>query len=299
MDGLLSRLEETGVGCHVGTRFVGALAFADDLNLLSPTLSGMQRLVDICEEYANEFNIKFNGTKSQLLLFKGRQCNTTNRGILVNGLSLKLSNKAIHLGHHISTCDSDYIVTAAKAKFWKFFNIFIADYGHIYSFFKSKLFTQYCCSFYGAPLWALQGNGVNSLCTAWRKALRTLWRVHPMTHCDVISAMAGQPLLVQLKTRFIHFLNTCIKSDNCIVNTIVNVCKTNPMSCAGNNYRFLLNNQNILEVDNTNEWANRYAELNDSVNVIKEMIDVRDGYKTCEGFDEIMVKSIIDDICIN
>ena len=59
-----------------------------------------------------------------------------------------------------------------------------------------------------------------------------------------------------------------------------------------------MNNQNTLEVDNAYEWENRYAELSDSVNVIKEMIDVRDGYKKCEGFDEIMVKSIIDDICI-
>ncbi len=40
IDGLLIRLEETGVGCHMGIRFIGALAFADDLNLLTPTLSG-------------------------------------------------------------------------------------------------------------------------------------------------------------------------------------------------------------------------------------------------------------------
>ncbi len=32
IDGLLIRLEETGVGCHMGIRFIGALAFANDLN---------------------------------------------------------------------------------------------------------------------------------------------------------------------------------------------------------------------------------------------------------------------------
>ena len=43
---------------------------------------------------------------------------------------------------------------------------------------------------------------------------------------------------------------------------------------------------------------NRFTELSDSINVVKEMIDVRDGYKKCDGFDDTMIKSIIDDICI-
>ena len=32
-DGLLKRLEETGVGCHMGSLFTGALAYADDITL--------------------------------------------------------------------------------------------------------------------------------------------------------------------------------------------------------------------------------------------------------------------------
>ena len=38
--------------------------YADDLTLLAPTLSGLQVLIKICERYADEFDIKFNGTKS-------------------------------------------------------------------------------------------------------------------------------------------------------------------------------------------------------------------------------------------
>ncbi len=47
IDGLLIRLEETGVGCHMCIRFIGTLAFADDLNLLAPT--GLKILIDVCE----------------------------------------------------------------------------------------------------------------------------------------------------------------------------------------------------------------------------------------------------------
>ena len=51
-DGLLKRLQETGVGCHMGHRFGGALAYADDITLLSPSRSCMAILVKVCEKYA-------------------------------------------------------------------------------------------------------------------------------------------------------------------------------------------------------------------------------------------------------
>ncbi len=43
IDGLLIKLEETGMGCHMGIHFIGTLAFADDLYLLAPTLSGLKK----------------------------------------------------------------------------------------------------------------------------------------------------------------------------------------------------------------------------------------------------------------
>ena len=44
-DGLLKRLQEAGVGCHMGNHFSGALAYADDITLLSPSRSGLDILV--------------------------------------------------------------------------------------------------------------------------------------------------------------------------------------------------------------------------------------------------------------
>ena len=37
-DGFLERLENTEVGCHMDSRFVGALAYADNVTLLPPPL---------------------------------------------------------------------------------------------------------------------------------------------------------------------------------------------------------------------------------------------------------------------
>ena len=69
-DGLLKRLEDTEVGCHMSCRFTGALAYADDITLLAPCKSALSTMIDVCEQYAAELDILFNSSKSKLLFLK-------------------------------------------------------------------------------------------------------------------------------------------------------------------------------------------------------------------------------------
>ncbi len=128
-------------------------------------------MYNICENYAEEYNIKFNGSKSHLLLFKGRQCKTSIKILRVNGVALLCVDSVMDLRHAVSSNDKDSMITAAKARFWCAFDLFISDFGHIYSFLKGQLLRQYCCSFYGAPLWYLKSDGVEAICVACRKSL--------------------------------------------------------------------------------------------------------------------------------
>ncbi len=66
------------------------------------------------------------------------------------------------------------------------------------------------------------------------------------------------------------------------------------MSSAGNNSKLLLDNQNDLGVLDM-----KYTELIDNVYVLKEMIDVRDGFKECVGFSMEEVEAIVEHICLN
>ena len=50
-----------------GPFFVGGLAYADDLVLLSPSPTAMRKMFSICDEYAAELSIKFNANKSKWL----------------------------------------------------------------------------------------------------------------------------------------------------------------------------------------------------------------------------------------
>ena len=70
-DGLLHRLRETGVGCHMGAHFTGALIYVDDLTLVSPSILVVKIMIDVCEQYAKEYDIIFNGNKSKCFTGRG------------------------------------------------------------------------------------------------------------------------------------------------------------------------------------------------------------------------------------
>ena len=67
---MLNALQEENIGYFMGGVYAGALAYADDLMLLSPSVSALRKIANICQNYAQEYDIKFNGSKSQLIIFK-------------------------------------------------------------------------------------------------------------------------------------------------------------------------------------------------------------------------------------
>ncbi len=130
--------------------------------------------------------------------------------------------------------------------------------------------------------------------------MRTICRVHPQTHCDVIATLSGQkPLILSLRARFLKFFNKCLENDNNLVISVAFISKSNPMSCAGNNYRMLLNAKHELTIEGLSVWNERCCKLNDSINVIKEMVDVRDELKKCQSFSREEVEGFIEILCID
>ena len=68
IDELLCKLQNSGFGCRIGHRYAGAFGFADDLILICPTEPGIRNMLKICESYAAEHDLMFNGAKSKLLI---------------------------------------------------------------------------------------------------------------------------------------------------------------------------------------------------------------------------------------
>ena len=83
------------------------------------------------------------------------------------------------------------------------------------------------------------------MCVDWRKALRSLWRVDPRTHSDLITAVSNQIPLIFKSEMYIYIkcISACLITSNCIVKIITEIAICNPMSCSGDTYRELLDGQ--------------------------------------------------------
>ena len=74
IDELINKLESMNVGCYVMEVFMASLQYADDMALLSPSVKGLQRLLDECSNFCSDWDICLNEKKSKLLYF-GKSCN--------------------------------------------------------------------------------------------------------------------------------------------------------------------------------------------------------------------------------
>ena len=137
MNNLLKELNDSGIGCHIGNYYLGALGYADDIVLLCPSKEGLRKLIKICERYAMDHDILFNGNKSKLLVFGS----TTNIPpcIYVNGIEVPVGDNAMHLGNFVSNNVSD-CVDHGIGKFNSSFNYFMSSFGKCQSSVKNKLF---------------------------------------------------------------------------------------------------------------------------------------------------------------
>ena len=64
VDELILSLYKLGFGCHIGIQCMSVLMYADDLVLLSGSLSGLQAMINLCVDKLTEFDLQINVKKS-------------------------------------------------------------------------------------------------------------------------------------------------------------------------------------------------------------------------------------------
>ena len=66
-DRVSSKLNYIHVCCLLGSRILNHLVYADDLVLVSPSATGLQKLINCCVHYGHLLDIHFNEAKSKTM----------------------------------------------------------------------------------------------------------------------------------------------------------------------------------------------------------------------------------------
>jgi len=72
MDVLIRRLRNAGFGCHLLNEFYGCILYADDILLLAHSLNAVQHMLRLAEQFAVEFDVKYNSNKSVVMRIGSR-----------------------------------------------------------------------------------------------------------------------------------------------------------------------------------------------------------------------------------
>ena len=62
MDQLSVKLNASNIGGDIGGVLVNHFCYADDICLISLSSAGMQQLLNICDTYAKEYDLLYNGS---------------------------------------------------------------------------------------------------------------------------------------------------------------------------------------------------------------------------------------------
>ena len=163
IDELLDLRKKSRLGCHIDSVFVGAFVFADDILLLSASRAGLQSLINICNDFASNRNLKFgthenpSKSKTKCIVFSKRACNLDSLApIVLDGKNLPWVTKVNHLGCLLETDNKMKADIANKrGKFIGKVNSILQEFHYSKPETLLKLICTYASSCYGSSLWDL------------------------------------------------------------------------------------------------------------------------------------------------
>ena len=217
------------IGCCFNGCVINHLYYADAIVLMSPTSKGMQELINLCEIFAINHEMKFNESKSILLFFKPigiqikPQCN-----VYMNGSHLRMDCTYKYLGHIITDDlkDNNDIQRQIRG-FYAKSNMLLRTFSKCSYLVKKHLFMSYCGSIYSMYLWCSYGKKYyRRMEVAYNNVFRRLLGYDKRCSASGMFVNERVDNFETRKRRLIYsFKNRLYSSENYLINTIVNSSK--------------------------------------------------------------------------
>ena len=299
-DVLLKRLENAGVGCWIGCQFYGCVCYADDICLLSPSLCGLQEMVNICSNFGIEYDVIFNSSKTQCIKFK-RTNDSITCNILMNGDEIKWVNHVTHLGNEIMSdlSEEKEIVKKTMALIGSV-NKVVSEYNFVGSEGLNCVFNVLCTSFYGCQSWNISDQYFNKFVIAWNKCIRRIWKIPWNTHTNILPFLSDTLYIIDtIYRRIIRMYDNMKQSNNLKLKAIYVLSCNDFTSIIGRNVRTINNRYEAnIDVSNFDHFANELKmKVCHTGNIVKELSLILDGKCRLNNFDEEEILYLRDFLC--
>jgi DMSO/TMAO reductase YedYZ heme-binding membrane subunit len=178
VDDVIEELKYSSYGCHVGRLFVGCIMYADDLLLMSPSVGGLQRMLDICSAYGSVHNIVFNPSKT-VCASVSLTHNFNLGSVYINNEEIPWVHQFKYLGVTFNARCSllSVDVTVVKRKFYGALNSVLSMCPRIDEPVKLQLVRSYCLPLLTYCVGALEltCSAIKALSVCWNDAFRKIF----------------------------------------------------------------------------------------------------------------------------
>ena len=319
---LFEELREAGVGCRIGGLWIGMIGYADDIILLAPTRSAAQKMLNICEDFAKRYNIKYSTnedpkqSKSKAMFIVGE-----GGAKLAKPLPLVLCNKDLpwvdsceHLGHTLSTDGT--MKQDMKEKRAQFINSAVKireTFNYSYPEQIVEAVEKYCTSLYSSNLWDLNSPEAESVYATWRTNIKLAWDCPRATRSYLVQevlAYGHDNIKTRLLLKFKGFHDSLMTSPSKEAKMMIRVAKGDIRSSTGSNIRLIeeeagldpctvgkkelreaLRRRGTVDVPNMDFWRPTYLR--------KLLSKRREMYYQADTDSQKELQSLIDSLCIN
>ena len=278
-DRLIELLRESRIGCTIGSFYYGVMVYADDIILLSPSRLGLQAMINICQKFASENNLKFS---TKCLHFSRKKLELAK--ILLNGDSLPWVESAKHVGNTMERNNSFSMdIRLKRGSFIGRVHSILQEVHFANPMMKMTMIKMYATSFYGSSLWNLQSGDCVRLYSAWNNAVREAFNVPRTTHRYYIEEISeAEHPMVMLSSRFIKFHQTLEKSGKVCIRYLAKLSAENLRTSHGQNIKFISEQVGVKaeEINNTKVKAKmKYFAVPDEhkwkIDLVKDMLELR------------------------
>ena len=193
MDDLTIALNKCNTGCVIGSTTINHLMYADDLVILSPSVSGLSELMQVCGLYGLNHDIKYNSKKSAVLIFKSKfMKNVDVPSFKINGETIQEVDNVKYLGHFISnTLRDDKDILRQCRQLYARGNTLLRKFYMCSTEVKLTLLRTFCSPMYTAQLW-------------WNYTVASIHKLH-VAYNNVFRLLLNQPKYCSASTMFVEY----------------------------------------------------------------------------------------------
>ena len=294
------------------------MIFADDIMLLSASRSGLQTMVDLCQEFAAGKNLKF-GTnadpeksKTKCIVFSKNKKDWQNiLPVKLNGDPLPWVTKVKHLGNLLQSDNSMCMdVLQKRGKYIGKVNSLLQEFHFTKPAILTKLINIYATSFYGSGTWDICSSECEKLYTSWNVTIRQVFNLDRCTHRYLIEPVSEclHPK-VMIASRYVTFYRSLVNSKKFSVRFLARLNERDNRTVLGKTLKSLLDQCHLpgskLEDLTASLVKKKCSYFNAPANelwrlpLLKELLKIRNGQLLLKDFDSKETNDLINHLCVS